>query len=788
MPNACDSNAMKSYLKCSIVLLALSNGLYADNLNRFCYYSSQDCYTYFYLRYPKDPRVQATESVTTDADITKSGVIGLVEPWLYFRNNHTLNVGSIVVLGGSQAPYTNRSYNLNHFTNNGTINTTSGESVTFGAEDNSPNLGRFDNNGYISGSVRFLRRNFSTTVNNTGNMGGIEGNALNSTNIILNNSGTIRAFNHNGRFVQFANLNTLTITGDAQNVSWGLHIYETANTFNAFEGFASSSADTISHLAVSNVTNLVLNGKISVVLNATMFEMNKDYNINKLVYGSNLSADEIWAKVAFNDLVYVLYSVERTGNFFRINDGKGGGGGGGGGGGSGGGGSGGGKSNNPIIVNSPTTATFKSNIKEMNNLYLLSNKLIFKHKYGRKQNTAISGAKDFLDKQRQGENERILELFSNQSGGYSKASDESKSAKADEMLFTDLRFTKNSGDSLKSSESKAIISQRNAMSILDNSATLSHKSDDKRGDSPTAFAKTSKSNALNISANLPSSPLEYDKYYAIFTPLLGYNVFDNNDLSLKGLEFGFIGAFSGKIDENNTLGAHFAFSYGQLKGNRIDDNLDKNFNIISNSLMLGVHYKLDLIYDMFFKMRGDFFYFLNQVSSMKIAKHKPNSLGLGLGVAYGKDFDLDKGGVISIEIGADYKMLMTNAINVINATSNANEETYYKANYNMIYADLGVDYNKYFAIPNNNLSVGLNIGGGIRYNVATKLATATLSLLNNEVLMMIDNDSFLGYANAGTSIVLNNPTNAMEFSLNYYGNFGDKSMRNGGGFEFRIWW
>lgn len=784
MPNACCLNAIKPYIKCCILLLALSNGLYADNLNRYCSSAAQNCYTSLYLRYSTDPRDQARDSLTTNADITISGVIGLVEPWRYFRNDYTLRAEGISVSGGSQYPYANSSYNLSDFTNNSNIITNGSASVTFAAETNSPNLGSFNNNGYISGSVRFLRsNNFSTTVNNTGNMGGIEGNNSNSTNITLNNSGTIRAFNHNGRFVQFANINTLEITGDSQNVSWGLHINESANTFNAFEGFASSSADTIAHLAVSNVTNLVLNGKVSVTLNATMFEMNKDYNINKIIYGSNLSADEIWNKVAFNDLIYMLYSVERNGNFFRINDGKGGGGGGG----SGGGGSSGGKSNNPIIVNSPTTATFKSNIKEMNNLYLLSNKLIFKHKYGRRENTAISGAKDFLDKQQKGENEPILELFGNQSNGYGKASDKSKSTKADEMLFKDLRFTKNSGDSLKSSESKGIFQQRN-VSIFDSSATLSHKSDTKGSDLSASFSKNNKSNALNISANLPSSPLEYDKYYAIFSPIIGHNVFDNNDLSLSGVEFGFISAFSGKIDENNTLGAHFAFSYGQLKGDKVGDNLDKNFNIITNNLMLGINYKLDLIYDMFLKARGDFFYFLNEVSSMKIAKHKPNSLGLGVGIAYGKDFDLDKGGDISLELGVDYKMLKANAINVFNAASNVSEETYHKANYNMIYADLGVDYNKYFAIPNNNLIVGLNIGGGIRYNVATKLATATLNLLNNEVLMMIDNDNFLGYANAGSSLVLNNPTNAMEFSLNYYGNFGDKSMRNGGNFEFRIWW
>ena len=54
--------------------------------------------------------------------------------------------------------------------------------------------------------------------------------------------------------------------------------------------------------------------------------------------------------------------------------------------------------------------------------------------------------------------------------------------------------------------------------------------------------------------------------------------------------------------------------------------------------------------------------------------------------------------------------------------------------------------------------------------------------------MIVDNDKVLGYANISGSYVLQSKSFDMEFSLAYYGNYGDRVMSNGGGFEWRVYW
>ena len=121
-----------------------------------------------------------------------------------------------------------------------------------------------------------------------------------------------------------------------------------------------------------------------------------------------------------------------------------------------------------------------------------------------------------------------------------------------------------------------------------------------------------------------------------------------------------------------------------------------------------------------------------------------------------------------------------------NSGDNTIGETYQNALYNLIYADLGINYAKYF---NTNAGIwGINAGIGIKGNVtANKLAKSTiqLSAFNRSVDMILDNDNFLGYANLSGSYVLKSKNFDMEFSLAYYGNFGDRIISNGGGFEWR---
>ena len=269
-------------------------------------------------------------------------------------------------------------------------------------------------------------------------------------------------------------------------------------------------------------------------------------------------------------------------------------------------------------------------------------------------------------------------------------------------------------------------------------------------------------------------------YYFILTPFVNHNYFfESGRYNLSGLEYGFLTAFSTQVAESNSLGAHFIFSYGSL-----GDSKDKDLSVKSLNLNVGLNYKFDMIWDMYIKARGDFFYFLNQVKTLTMFEAiKPNNLGFGVSVAYGKDFDFGKGGVLGIEAGLDYKALQSNTISLQNSADKSVSETYQKSLYNLIYVDLGMSYSKYFG------NFGLNATLGIKGNItANKLAKSQIhiSTFNKSVDMMLDNDNFLGYANLGASYVLNAKNFDMEFSLAYYGNFGDRVISNGGGVEFRV--
>ncbi len=280
-----------------------------------------------------------------------------------------------------------------------------------------------------------------------------------------------------------------------------------------------------------------------------------------------------------------------------------------------------------------------------------------------------------------------------------------------------------------------------------------------------------------------------DPYYFILTPFVAHNFFyESGRYNVSGLEYGFITAFSGKITNEHILGLHFAFSYGSLK-----DSVDSIFNITSMNIMGGLNYKFDITNDMYLKARVDIFYFLNQVQSTMTSGNiiKPNNLGFGASVAYGKEWDFDRNGILGLEVALDYKGLMGNAFSL---TSFANTtasyvDSYDKALYNMLYVDLGVNYDKYFesSVGKWGLDTGLGIKGNITANA---LAKSRVSAHNNARVtnMTLDNDRFIAYLNIGGSYLLERKDFDMEFSLAYYGNYGDRTMSNGGGFEWRVVW
>ena len=390
--------------------------------------------------------------------------------------------------------------------------------------------------------------------------------------------------------------------------------------------------------------------------------------------------------------------------------------------------------NNFVVNLKPESSTigslYKSNVRAMNNFDLISNTMIFPYKYGTKRTT---------------NKRRVM-----------RKAESSQS----------LESTNKALESLESLESNAFFAYKNDNSTNRTRRRITTNRSTKNATQSTQSTQTASQN---------------DKYYFLLTPFVSHNYFfESGRYNLSGLEYGFITAFGGKITPNNYLGTHFMMSYGSL-----GDAKDKNFSITNLNLNAGLHYKFEMIWDMYIKARGDFYYFLNQAKTLFIPNAiKPNNLGFGVGVAYGKNFNFGDGGDLGVEVGIDYKGLQTTRI-TIDSVDKTTSETYQKSLYNLIYADLGVNYAKYFG------GFGIDFGVGIKGNVtANKLAKSQIQInqLNRSVDMILDNDNFLGYANLSGSYVLNAKNFDMEFSLAYYGNFGDRIISNGGGFEWRVFW
>lgn len=190
---------------------------------------------------------------------------------------------------------------------------------------------------------------------------------------------------------------------------------------------------------------------------------------------------------------------------------------------------------------------------------------------------------------------------------------------------------------------------------------------------------------------------------------------------------------------------------------------------------------------MYLKARGDFYYFMNDVNSNATGKSSPNNLGGGVNVAFGKDFvDWKQAGVLGIELGLDYKALSTGKVSTEAIFGGSNDGIYDKALYHILYADLGLNYYKYFS---TNVGLwGLDAGLGARANLTPKVSSNRLMIGNRNIDISLDNDNFLGYVSVGGSYVLEAQNYDMEFTLRYNGSFGDKTISNGGSFEWRTKW
>ena len=657
--------------------------------------------------------------------------------------------------------------NIGTFINYGTLHNGGGTGTTISIKDDNAHysIGSFINYGTITGHIYLGNQSGGIGIlTNYGFMGTISTSQYqnNPISITINNFGIMSAYSAQGG-VQSANLSAGSNNANFVIKNYSMVINETTAEFLAFSGYngatATTKAQNNSHLVISagkgsSVSFKDKNSKIILDFGAN-FELGKEYAISKVATDTNGNPYTALG-VDFSRLVPYsdIYYLTQNGENFIVNL----------------------KTESSTIGN-----LYKSNIRTMNNFYTMSNAMIYSHKYSAKR---AQNKRRVIRRVK-----KTANLFNDSSLRDSALADswqstnESSEFKWIASYSTNTRNDRVVDSSLRESQSD---SWQSTLDLLESHESFAYKSDsnDYYANNATTNPNSTNQTRRRITTNRTSLNPNNDKYYFILTPFVNHNLFfESGRYNLSGLEYGFLTAFSGKITPSNALGAHFMMSYGSL-----GDSKDKDFNITNLNLNIGLNYKFDMIWDMYLKARGDFFYFLNQVKTLTMPNAiKPNTLGFGVSVAYGKDFNFGSGGMLGVELGIDYKALQSSTISLQNSADRSVSETYQKSLYNLIYVDLGLNYAKYFS---TNAGIwGLNAGLGIKGNVsANKLAKSQIriSALNQSVDMVLDNDKVLGYANLSGSYVLKAKDFDMEFSIAYYGNYGDRVMSNGGGVEWRV--
>lgn len=399
-----------------------------------------------------------------------------------------------------------------------------------------------------------------------------------------------------------------------------------------------------------------------------------------------------------------------------------------------------------LALKTPIIATNKANVATMNNMFLASNAVMSAHH----KNTKF---RKMANRNDRAHNALVFSKIRNNAKSYRHYKHDSAKNPQSEFLDSSLTsFAKNNSieqdlydfvalDSLKSNESFFYNSQdlaKNSVNLTKNHSNLT----------------------TNLNAKSTDLANPNDNFFFLLTPFVNHTSFKAmGDYQISGLDYGFISAFGGKVSKNHTLGTHFALDYANL-----GDKNDKSVKITNLNLMAGLNYRADLIYAMYLKARGDFYYFLNSADSSEMTTAKPNNLGFGLSVAFGKDFDFKQGGILGIELGLDYKAFHTSKVSANDIWGNASDE-YKSAFYHLLYLDLGLNYYKYFSIDSGLW--GIDAGFGIRGNLTPNVSNGTLMVANRAVDITLDNDNMLGYVSLGGSYVLEAQRFDMEFTLRY---------------------
>ena len=527
--------------------------------------------------------------------------------------------------------------------NRGSISTANGiiinpPTVAGGGIGNLYNYGTISANNNVAITIKD-KANLTNLINH----GTINGNIKAESGAILGNiynHGTMNGIvlsanpNYTHNLTNYGTINR--VNGTAYHLGGGgtftIHDYamkitENADTFNKYNG--ANTGDN-SHLVVEKGTNLKLynNDGLARGYGKLILSFDKNFEYDTPYSLDKLVVDTAGANVLKVDLSHLELLNK---DIFTLTT-----------------------SGDSFIVsvgdnsNTPITATSKANIATMNNLFLASNAIM-----SSSRNSA-----------------RYAQKIANRSNVRNVYAKSHKSITLD-SLQSNENFFYDSQILIADARDKAIDSAQNSTNQNANQSA----------------------NTANLTANQNTdSTKESDKYSFLFTPFINHTLFyKSGNYEVSGIDGGFVTAFSGKLNENNALGAHFALSYGSLS-----DKNDKDFKSTNLNLMAGLNYRLDLAYAMYLKARGDFYYFLNSVDSSDMAQTKPNSLGGGVSVAFGKDFDFKQGGVFGLELGLDYKIFRTGEVSANDIWGNASDE-YKSAFYHLLYLDLGLNYYKYFS-------------------------------------------------------------------------------------------
>ncbi|RAX55302.1 hypothetical protein CCY99_00965 [Helicobacter sp. 16-1353] len=271
--------------------------------------------------------------------------------------------------------------------------------------------------------------------------------------------------------------------------------------------------------------------------------------------------------------------------------------------------------------------------------------------------------------------------------------------------------------------------------------------------------------SIILDSNLNSN--DSHNYHTFFTPFITHSILDGD---ISGLSYGFVGGFNAKLADSHTLGTHIGFNYGSMNGNKSTNNIDIN----NLNILLGLHYKLDLVYGMYVKALVDFIYINNDGKysfDLGLYKVNSNSYGYNANIAFGKDFSLKNAGILGIEIGFNPLGIKTNDTQI-------GTHKYIGDFTNLLYGDLGLNYNIRF-----KNGFGLDSMLGVKYlfnNPQGKMA-----LLNTIINYDIGVDKLISYIGFGVNYSVNS---SITLGLNYLGNFGDRTITNSGFLNIKIGW